>query len=207
MSTFGELRSRIEDELQRPDLSDPIGLAIKDAVKYYESERFYFNEGRKTADTIAGQEYYGLPGDFQEIDTVNFFPSSTIKYDLQPRTWEELERINTNTQVTGRPYFYALYAGQLRLYPIPNDTYRLEIGGVFKFDELSATSDTNPFLSDAESLIKYRAKAHVLLDVIQGAEAVQAAATMTALEQDELSRLRYETTSRRSTGKLKATEL
>lgn len=203
MSDFGTMQSRIENELVRPDLSDEIRLAIKDAVEFYEAERFYFSEGRRTIDTAADKQYYGLPSDFQEIDTLMYYPSTNIRYEVFPRTWEHIETLQSNDNITGRPYYYAIYNQQLRLYPIPDGAYRLEMGGVFRFDELSASADTNAFMTDGKSLIRHRAKAEVLTSVIRGPEAIREAAIEKQMEQEELSRLRSETTSRRSTGKLK----
>jgi hypothetical protein len=204
MSTFGAMRQRIESELVRTDLSDEIALAIKDAVEYYESERFYFNEGRRTIDTADGKEYYGLPTDFQEVDTVMYYPSTNIREEICPRPWHSLERMQTNTNITGRPSYYALFNKQMRLYPIPDGAYRVEMSGLFKFDELSASSDTNAFMTDGKALIRHRAKAEVLSSVVRGPEATQEAAIEAAKEEDELRRLRSETTSRRSTGRIKA---
>lgn len=213
MSDFGTMIRRIKDELVRPDLTAQIKLAIKDAVEFYESERFYFNEGRRTIDTADGKEWYGLPTNFQEVDFLKFYPSTNINYQIYPKTYEYIEDLMTNSAVTGRPYYYCIYEQQLRLYPIPNGAYRLVMSGLFKFDELTATSTatasgqaTNAFMKDGKSLIRHHAKAEVLSSVIRGPEALMEAAKEEQKEQTELSRLRSETTSRRSTGKLTATK-
>ena len=202
MSTYGAMIDRIADELKRSDLTSQIRLAIKSAIQNYENETFYFNETRQTIDTVDGKEYYGLPTNFQGLNTLTLTTNS-YTYLLQPRTFEWIEEHQTNDNYKSRPTDWAIFAQQLRLFPIPNDSYRIEMSGIKRFDELSATSDTNAFMVDGEEVIRYRAKKDVLINIIQGPESIQAAQAMSMMEQDSLTRLREETTKRRTSNTLR----
>ena len=199
--TFGGMQAAIADELDRANLSANIRDSILSAISYYESERFYFAEARATLNTTASQEYYHMPSNFQKADVVTLRVGNNISAMTQ-RPFEAMERRTRAVGQTGIPYEYCVYASQLRLYPIPNDSYRMEISYLKKLGELSATSDANGWMTDGWDLIKARAKADLLMNKIRGQEGFVEAGIMSQREQDELRRLRAETNSRRATGKL-----
>ena len=158
MATYGDLQDRVQSELKRPDLSSEVRLAIKSAIQHYESERFYFSEGRAARNTEANKEYYPLPTDFQKADMITFVRSDNDRIPLQERQWSFIEEIQGNAStVLGEPDLYAQYASELRIYPVPDDEYRLEIAYVKNQTELSATADSNPWTNDAEELIRLHA--------------------------------------------------
>ncbi len=199
MSTYGDMRERIEDELGRPDLSANIRSAIKSAIVHYESERFYFNQARAARDTETGVKYYGMPSDFQIAHHITITVDDT-RYALIPRQFNQLEEMDVRDEYTSRPQYWAVYARQLRLYPVPDDEYRLEFAYTKNFTELDEDSDSNAWTSDAEELIRARAKADVLENKIRGPEAFQEAALSRQRESMALARLRYETNAREATG-------
>lgn len=193
------MQTLIADELDRDNLSANIRNAILSAINFYESERFYFDEARATLNTTANQEYYHLPRNFQKADVITLRISNYIS-SMTERTFDYMERRVRAVGQTGVPCEYTIYASQLRIYPIPNDSYRMEISYQKKLSDISATSDTNAWFTDAWDLIKARAKADVLMNKIRGSDALVEANAMTQREQEELRRLRYETASRRATG-------
>ena len=199
--TFGGMQTAIANELDRDNLSANIRDSILSAISFYESERFYFDEARATLNTTANQEYYHLPSNFQKPDIITLRVGSYIS-PMTARTFDFMENRIRSVGQTGIPYDYAVFASQLRLYPIPNDSYRMEISYQKKLGDISATSDTNAWFTDAWDLIKARAKADLLMNKIRGQEGLAEAGVMSQREQDELRRLRYETASRRATGNL-----
>ena len=68
--TFGTMTSRILDDLDRNDLTSQAQSAIKTAIAYYSSTRFWFLEQRATSTTVSGTEFYGLPADFYDEDSL-----------------------------------------------------------------------------------------------------------------------------------------
>ena len=204
MTTLGTMMDRIADELDRTDMTSQIQQAIKTAISKYERKRFYFNEARSlTFTTVDGQEFYtsadatDIPN-LLFIDNVKLTISSSDKIDLDRADYSELEYLSTNsTTDEGQPTCYAYYAKQLRLYPIPDAAYAVRVSGVFALSDLSATADTNAWMTDAEALIRSRAKREIFTHVIRDVEGAQA---MAQAEAEELQSLNQATNARSSTG-------
>lgn len=200
MSTYGAMQARIADELVRPDLSEQIRLSIKTAISFYESKRFYFNEGRATLNTEAGREYYGLPLNFQKAEALSIERSSGHWTPLRLRTWAWIEEQPRYSGSVGCPADYAVFAGQLRLYRIPDDTYRIELGYAKSLPDVNGESDTSAWFIDAEEIVRLHAKADLLMNVIRGPEAVAEASALKQFEKESADRLLVETSSRLATG-------
>lgn len=170
---YGDMQDRIADELIRNDLTSQIKKAIQTAIRNYERERFHFNETRATASTVDGQEYYDLPDDFISMDSLTVTITDR-QYPLIPRTWQYIEDISWGGKTwQGYPQDYAIYAGQFRLYPIPNGAYELELAYIKKLAELEDRSDTNEWMNQGEELIRCRAKRELFMHVIYDMELSQ----------------------------------
>ncbi|WP_374634046.1 hypothetical protein [Ferrovibrio sp.] len=186
MTTFGTMETRIADELSRTDLNAQIQKAIKSAIRHYERRRFYFNERIDTFSLSSSQEWYST-ADFASMDKI--VTIDTVKYSsggsthtIAPRDFSYIDEISSG-QSFGDPTDYAYYRQQMRFYPIPNQARSVTISYVYKPSELSASTDSNFWMTDAEELIRMRAKADVLVNVIREAEAYTEAA---ALRQREI---------------------
>lgn len=171
--TYLDMQNRIADELGgRLDLmtaspgaaATPIQLAIQDAIRFHENDRFYFNELRSTAafNTFLGQEFY-TSSDWSEIPNLKHIDKMTItvgsnRYLMHPVTYQEIEDESINPIWTGWPIKYAYYNRQLRFYPVPNGAYPINISGTKTFTELSASIDTNVWMDEAEALIRLTAE-------------------------------------------------
>lgn len=202
MSTYGTMVERIESELVREDLSAQIRTAIKSAVAFYESKRFYFNEGRATLTTEAEREYYGLPLNFQKPEALSIERSSNYWRPLTLRTWAWIEEKPRYNLSFSAPVDYAVFAGQLRLYPIPDAAYRIELGYTKSLPAFSADDDSNAWFTDGEEIVRLHAKADLLLNVIRGPEAIQEASAVKQFEKESADRLLVETSSRLATGSI-----
>jgi hypothetical protein len=210
MSTYLEMQTRIADELDRTDLTGQIQKAIQTAIAFYERKRFWFNEARSiTFNTVDGQEFYTSAdqSDIPNLLTIDFVKltiSGSDKVNLDRSSYQELEYWSSNLSTDeGQPTAYAYYAKQLRLYPIPDAAYAVRVSGVFSLATLSADSDTNAWMTDAEALIRTRAKREILTHVIRDLEA---AGVMNQVEQEQLKSLIEANTFRSSTGTILATE-
>ena len=203
MSDYGTMQARIASELRRQRLSDEIKDAIQAAIKLAEVDRFYFNEARAFADTSNGKTYYALPSNFQNMESLTITVNNS-KYPLDPKTFQFLDEVDIGVSNTGTPIWYAIYNQQLRLYPVPDDTYQLNIAYQKKLDELSEDTDTNEWMTDAEVMIRQSAKAIVLRDVIRGQSAMAEAQTYDAAAGRARSFLQRETTRRVSTGRIRS---
>lgn len=194
--TYGDLQDRIQSELQRQDLSAEVRLAIQSAITFYEPERFYFSEARSTRNTEADKQYYPLPSDFQKADWITVLDASSSRHSMVEKQWASIEEFQTGS-VKGLPAYFAQYANELRLYPIPDASYRLEIAYVKNQGDLSATSDYNAWTNDAEELIRMHAKVDLWENQIRDMEQAQIARRR---EIEALEQLRSETSSRQATG-------
>lgn len=174
MSDYGTMQARIADELARSDLTTQIQRAIQSAIKTYEREHFYFNEATATFNTVANQEYYGASdladiATLVEIDAVKITVNGR-SYPLVARDFGYIDAISTTATYTGDPSDYAYFKQQIRLYPIPNAVRTVTLAFVKRFATLSASGDTNAWMTDAEELVRMRAKADLFVNVIRSPE-------------------------------------
>lgn len=174
--TFGAIKTRIADELNRTDLTSQISLAVISAVEHYERERWWFEETiDATVSTTAAQNYVtnAIITTMAIIDKVQITVGSA-KYTLTPISYDEWASQSTST-TSGQPTEYAYYKDRLYLYPTPGSTYTLTISGVQRLTTLSGSSDTNGFTNYCEELIRQRAKADVRCNVILDEKAISEA--------------------------------
>lgn len=217
MSTFSDLQQQIADELgQRTDLlspvapqtQSPIQLAILAAIRFWEDDRFYFNEYRTTGafNTVIGQEFY-TSSDWADIATIQHIDKLSVlisgnRYFMVGRTEQYMEDISLNTSWTGQPVDYSYYNFQLRFYPIPNGVYPVNVLGTKKFAILSGANDTNAWTTDGFDLIRLTAKQFLYRDTILDD---QKAASMGAAVKENLGQLKGGTFKRSATLKFKPT--
>lgn len=185
MGTYSQLQYRIADELggrtellspSTGEVLSPIQLAILDAISSNEDDRFYFNEYRTASafSTVVGQEFY-TSADWADIETIQHIDKLSIlisqnRYWMYPRTEQYMEDISMNTSWQGQPVDYSYYNFRLRFYPIPDGVYPVNVLGTKKFAALSDASDTNVWTTEAEQLIRLKAKQYLYRDTILDAE-------------------------------------
>lgn len=180
MSTLSVMVTRIEDEILRTDINDNVQAAIKSAIRHYESHRFWFTEGNNDADSVTtttNSTTYTLSAEWINIDSFTVEVSSN-EYQLIPRTVDWFREINTNpSTVVGIPTDYALHNNTFWLYPTANGSYPLRIYGHRKITSLDGSGDltltsstSGSWFSDAEDLIRNRAKYYLYADVLENPE-------------------------------------
>lgn len=198
-NSYGLMQSRIADELVRSDLTSQIQNAIQTAIQQYERTPLYFNQVRQEAAfyTAHGQEFYSsaaspLIASMVTMHKVTVTVSGN-RYSMNPRTPEYMEDTSVNPIVYGQPVDYAYFGEQLRFYPIPDNSYPIALSGIYRLNTLSNSTDTNAWVSDAELLIRCRAKWELAVHVLRDADL---AGQMKAAELDALARLKGETLKR-----------
>lgn len=166
--TLGTMRDRIADELgQRTDLNTQILAAIQSAIKFYESEPFWFNEEEGEATTTDGTASYTLPTDFIEMQAIRV----NLGTDDAP-DWEELRQIaqermfQIELTADGEPCVYSIYRQELKLYPTPNDAFDITLCYVKSLAAISDPADTNEWMVEGEELIRLHAKQDVRTNVL-----------------------------------------
>ena len=217
-TTLGDMANRIADELgARTDLlapstgmnTDPIHLAIFDAISQWDQSRYWFNEYRvgNAFTTKIGQEFYDL-NDWPDIATIHHIDKLSVmisgnRYFMSPRTEEYMEDISINPSWTGQPQDYSYYNLRLRFYPIPNGIYPVNVLGTKQFPPLVSDSDSNVWTTTAEPLIRATAKLYLYRDTLQDDERAQAMAQAMNFEN---SSIRSETQQRVPVTRFKPTQ-
>lgn len=180
--TYGDMQNKVADELGgRTDLltnqtglsSSPIQMAIQTAIRKWERERFYFNEIRTTGafTTVLNQEFYtasdaAFIGTLAHIDKMSITMNSANRYWMIARTAEYMEDISVSLTDNGMPVDFCYYGEQIRLYPIPDNAYPVNVLYTKRVAELVSTGDTNIWTNDAEELIRLTAKMILYSDTL-----------------------------------------
>jgi hypothetical protein len=169
----------------RSDLLPVIDAAIITAIDHFQSERFWFSESRDAFlfNTSVGQEFYGesttpvaVVGISQLLafDYVILYIGS-IPWPIARRTDVEIEVLNQNGLMRGQPWNWTYFNEQIRLGPVPDTSYQLRIVGQVNVGA-PATDSTlgNPWMTNAERLIRSRAKYEIFLHNFRNLEQAQA---------------------------------
>jgi len=198
VATYADLIAQVHEDLLLENHTAQISTAISTAIEVYEQERFWFNEIRATTTTSSGQEFYDLPSDFIDIDTL----TCAINNNTYPLIQRDFKTIDdwfiTASTYSGYPDSFCIYDEQLRLYPVPDGAYTMTIAYQYKPAALSAGTDSNSWTNDARNLIRFSADADVALNYRQDPKRY---ALFKQQEARELSRLRSRTAKSVMTGK------
>lgn len=196
--TYGDLQSRIADDLNRTDLTSQIQENVRLAILHYKSERFWFNETSTTLTATVGQGYVTAPTDILRIDGL-YITISDRNIELQP---QDLGRvIEYRPTSNGRPRAFCYYQNRFELDRLSDTAYALPLYYVKELTVLSSDSDSNGWTTDAEDLIVFHAEKMLYANVIKDLEKAQAAA---ALETAALTQMRSLGRARTTTGYTKA---
>lgn len=207
--TLGTMIDRIADELARTDLTTQIPKAIQSAIRHYERRAFYFNEVRKTLSTSDGDFDY-TTAEFSFLDKLAEIHTAKItvgtnQYHLMEMDWTTFDALRSSTTTEGDPTVFSYYGQVFYVYPTPNTARDIVISGVEKLPaaSLSATTDTNYWMTDGEELIRSRATRKLYSEVIKDQEN---AAYWAQCEAEALLALMGETEARQMTGLPKPSE-
>lgn len=171
MATYVEMRNRIADELANDGdiTAAQIGYAIKDSIKDYEAEGFWFNQKVATFSTVVAQELYGAAA---LADIPNMVRISSMRIPLTEGIGgiegvanETIEDVQDGS-VTGTPRIYSRFENQIRLYPIPDAVQSIKVSYIYKLAELSADGDQNAWTTDCEEMIRQAAKKRLCANIL-----------------------------------------
>lgn len=171
--TYADLQARIADELDRTDLTSQIAVEILSAIRHYERQRMWFNEGRTTLSTTANQAFVTAPTDLLEIQRLDLTYNGFLQ-KLERRTWNEFENLGgTDTAIpSGLPTYYTFGQNEFWFYPIPSTVYTLTLTYIKQLTVLSSGTDSNTWTTDGEELIRSRARQAVKINYLGDAAAM-----------------------------------
>jgi len=144
ISTYAELKSAVANFLARTDLTDQIPnfILLAEARLSRELET-RDQEKRATATLTSGDEFIALPTDMREIREIKLNTSPNVVLEYKSPTALD----TTYTGATGRPSAYSIVGGELKVRPIPDDSYTAEIIYIGSLSALSDTNTTNVMLT------------------------------------------------------------
>ncbi len=201
MATLGDMKATIASEVMRDDLDDAIAKEITKAINFYRSKRFWFNEKLDTVtiNTVVGQSLYTSTDNTYipnliRIDSMIITRNGSVSV-INPISELSMKRlIGGANPLADTPTFYSYYGQSLTIYPIPNGIYPIVIAGVVRIAAPADDAETdNPWMNEAEELIRSRAKRNIFLHWMEDGDSAQ---RMQSAEQEALDSLRAETSSR-----------
>lgn len=161
MATYKDLQDRIAlDYLNRYDMLPAVRRAIQNAIKCYETTRWWFNETSTTTTTTANVASLGVPSDFLILDRLELTYSGAQRV-LVERPFDEIRTMNAGS-ATGLPCVYNYRGDKWNLALCPNSAYAATIFYIQSLPVLSADSDSNVWTNEAQNLIAHAATIDVL---------------------------------------------
>ena len=217
MTTLLDVRDRIADQLARSDLNTQIDREIQLAITRYNRRVSWLHEVRgATLTTVIGQRFYtsinlatgagvqavtGLTAvSVQDVQKIDYMRAS----DDDPLTqisYQEFEARYDTTGSVGGPEYFALYAGQIGLWPTPDAVEALTLSVVVKPQIPVNATDESVWFDQAQELIENAAAAAICRKFIQDGDRAQAFQVYESAAWDDLVK---EGNQKMATGKIRA---
>ena len=158
ITTYAELKTNIADFLNRDDLTSVsstfVSLAEADLNRQI---RHWRQEKRSTAEIDT--QYSAIPADMLEVIRFYITSGDTRPLELISQA-EMLDRKFRNLNTSGQPAYYAVTAGELEVYPVPDGTYTSELYYFGKTDALSDSNTSNWILEHYPDAYLYGSLIH-----------------------------------------------
>lgn len=153
LSTYTELKASLADWLNRSDLTsvipDFISLAEAQIERQLRTRQMIIR-----ANANFTTEYGAVPDDFLEVKTIklNTNPVTSLQFE----TIDSLDSMSNTTYLSsGKPLYFSIVGGQIRLLPIPDTTYESELVYYAKLTKLSESVATNWLLTGSPDVYLY----------------------------------------------------
>jgi hypothetical protein len=156
LATYDELQAEVAAWLRRSDLAAEIPTFIVLAEAQMNRRLRVRPMAVSLGQNWAG-EYVNLPADFLAEREVTV-TAAGLPQRLAYLTPEQMD-VATRTTSSGRPRFYGLYGGQLRLHPAPDQPYAAELVYLQAIPALSETAPSNWLLQNHPDAYLYGALA------------------------------------------------
>jgi len=202
LRSFGAMQARIADDMVSDAITaSHIQNAIQDAQRDHERAPFWFNEAYDVGNFSfsAGKEYYS-PADYAPIGSMAHIQTISVllsanRYTLLSRTPAWMEEIAVAERWRGMPTDWCWVGQVIRLYPTPDQSYPATFTATMRWPIPVSATDQNPWLDDAEQMIRSRAKAALSRHITRDPGYAQ---QMDGEEARALMLLRAETTRRQA---------
>jgi hypothetical protein len=153
LTTYNELKTSVADWLNRTDLTavvpDFISLAEAQIERTLRTRQMIV---RATASIDT--EYSAVPADFLETKSIklNTNPVTALAFE----SIDAMDQLKATTYIaSGKPQYFSIVGGQIRVLPVPDATYTAELTYYAKLSKLSSTNTTNWLLTQAPDVYLY----------------------------------------------------
>ena len=155
LSTYTELKTSIGDWLNRADLTS----VIPDFISLAEAQIERTLRARQMivrANASFDAQYGAVPADFLEAKSLKL-TSTNPQTPLSFLSIDALDAEMTKYTGSGKPKFFGIVGGQLRIVPTPDATYTTELTYYAKLAKLSNDNTTNWLLASSPDIYLYGA--------------------------------------------------
>ena len=158
ITTYTELKAAVADFLNRDDLSATVPTFISLAEADIQRRvRHWRMEKRSTAELDT--QYSAIPADFVEVIRMYITSGDTKPLELISQG-ELLDRKRKNLNTSGSPSYYAITAGEIEVFPVPDGTYDLELYYIARIPALSDSNASNWLLERYQDAYLYGSLVH-----------------------------------------------
>jgi hypothetical protein len=158
ITTYTELQASVADWLNRSDLTS----VIPDFIALAEAEfntRLRHWRGETSGSLALSSQFTALPSDFLEVSRLTLSSATPRRMELMS-TSEMQELRERNDDTGGAPIYYAITAGQVEVYPSPDQAYTAALVYHAAPDALSGGNADNWVLLNFPSLYLFGACYH-----------------------------------------------
>ena len=153
LTTYAELKTSIGDWLNRSDLTS----VIPDFISLAEAQIERTLRARQMivrANASFDAQYGAVPADFLETKSLKL-TSTNPQTPLEFLSIDALDQKAAEYTASGKPRFFGVVGGQLRIVPTPDSTYTTELTYYAKLSKLSSTNTSNWLLSSSPDIYLY----------------------------------------------------
>lgn len=183
MTTLAAMKARIAAEISRSDLTEQIATAINDSIAAYQGSRFFFSDispaAPVTFNTVIGQSVYGAAAS-PYLNTSYVFDRvwvmiGNVASELVKADPSNLTIFNQQGTMQGDPTYYAYQNGSIILSPTPSAVRTITLNVLRNVAAPAADDEAgNPWMTDAEPMIRARAKFEIATHVTRNPQMAQA---------------------------------
>ena len=153
LTTYSELKTSIGDWLNRSDLTsvipDFIPLAEAQVERTLRTRQMIVR-----ANASFDAQYGAVPSDFLETKSLKL-TSTNPQTPLEFLSIDALDQKAAEYTASGKPRFFGVVGGQLRIVPTPDSTYTTELTYYAKLSKLSTSNTSNWLLSSSPDIYLY----------------------------------------------------
>lgn len=153
LTTYAELKTSIGDWLNRSDLTS----VIPDFISLSEAQIERTLRARQMivrANASFDAQYGAVPSDFLEAKSLKL-TSTNPQTPLSFLSIDALDAEMTKYTASGKPRFFGVVGGQLRIVPTPDATYTTELTYYAKLSKLSTSNTSNWLLASSPDIYLY----------------------------------------------------